>query len=124
MQVSVENKSFSAVMTSIDLYVYTPNNLKTPASKYGKTGVNQIVGPLSILNGELNPWPSAISLAIFPVSYPKGAFSTTGSFPWCCTVQKRNMRMANATITIREIDVAARFNGFSLPFYVGFDWPA
>src|SRR5689334_11279713 len=79
MHVRAENRQLRDRITRADALVYTPKSLKTPARRYGYTGVSQAVGPVSAKYGLLNPLPSTMERAMRPDSPPKRQWSRAGS---------------------------------------------
>src|SRR6516225_1977728 len=63
-----ENRALRRTTAKNEARVKTPNTRKIPATNNGYTGVSHAVGPVSLPNGELNPFPVASDLAMLPVS--------------------------------------------------------
>ena len=67
-EVNAEKKLFKPRNTKADAFVYRPKRAKTPASRYGYTGVSNAVGPVSAQYGFAYPFPSAMERATRPIS--------------------------------------------------------
>jgi hypothetical protein len=68
MHAREEKSALRNTMVKKDFAVKIPKMRKTPATSRGYTGVSQAVGPVSLRNGELNPFPVASEYAMLPVS--------------------------------------------------------